>query len=492
MFAQSKTLPDSKIRRWLKTMLPLWSGEGIVTDATALELHRRYELDSIQTGHRLGPIIAAVSLIGAIMLGMGAILFFAANWKEVTPTQKVMLIFAGILITYVAGFEFRAGRWKLPILGDALILVGSLFYGAAIWLIAQIFNIQEHYPNGVLLWGLGILPLAAVIPSMGVFADRPAGPAGLNAGHAGLPIGKNIIVTALASLLFLLYFALECYTVMSPNFLYLGLALAMFWPAYRVKSRLLIFINYVGFAAWFPVTYAVVAPGPLPVGPMLCLGILAGLSAYFLGRMHAASDPDRYLAPVYLLIGSFAVMAPLYSMTFGSLVKWMPVGKMPVGSAAIFWSGMAVFAVISALAVLATIRIEKGRGGRLPYPILIEAVTALAVAAIAFILLTFKPFITATLFLDDSLIAVIFNIVLALVLIGMITVGYVQEMNILSGLGMLGVVVLLATRYFDMFWKLMSRSQFFIIGGVLLLILAWILERTRRGITAATKEAIHG
>ena len=26
----------------------------------------------------------------------------------------------------------------------------------------------------------------------GVFADRPAGPAGLNAGHAGLPIGKNI------------------------------------------------------------------------------------------------------------------------------------------------------------------------------------------------------------------------------------------------------------------------------------------------------------
>ena len=34
-----------------------------------------------------------------------------------------------------------------------------------------------------------------------VFADRPAGPAGLNAGHAGLLIGKNTPKAAMADLL---------------------------------------------------------------------------------------------------------------------------------------------------------------------------------------------------------------------------------------------------------------------------------------------------
>ena len=39
---------------------------------------------------------------------------------------------------------------------------------------------------------LGNVQVIAEMTLNGVFADRPARPAGLNAGHAGLPIGKNI------------------------------------------------------------------------------------------------------------------------------------------------------------------------------------------------------------------------------------------------------------------------------------------------------------
>jgi uncharacterized membrane protein len=73
----------------------------------------------------------------------------------------------------------------------------------------------------------------------------------------------------------------------------------------------------------------------------------------------------------------------------------------------------------------------------------------------------------------------------------MIADGYKRDIGNLVGLGFLGVVVLLATRYFDMFWGLMSRSQFFMIGGLLLLFVAWAWERMRKGLQSTRKEVAH-
>ena len=39
-------------------------------------------------------------------------------------------------------------------------MLGTLFFGAGIWLVAQIYHIDEHFPNGFLIWGLGALALA--------------------------------------------------------------------------------------------------------------------------------------------------------------------------------------------------------------------------------------------------------------------------------------------------------------------------------------------
>ncbi|MGK0224364.1 MAG: putative membrane protein, partial [Limisphaerales bacterium] len=42
---------------------------------------------------------------------------------------------------------------------------GTLLFGAGIWLIAQIYHIDEHYPNAFLLWSVAALSLAWMIPS---------------------------------------------------------------------------------------------------------------------------------------------------------------------------------------------------------------------------------------------------------------------------------------------------------------------------------------
>ena len=467
MSDRTRSLPDARVRLWLKSVLPSWSGEGILSDTGAAELCRRYELDSVQTtrARQIKFIIVVVSLIGAVMLGMGAILFFAANWDKVTPMEKVILILLGIAAAYLVGYEFRFGAWKMPILGEALILVGSLFYGAGIWLVAQIFNIQEHYPNGVLLWGLGILPVAAILPSM--------------------------VVTALASLLFLLYFGLECWTVSWPNYLYLCLVAAMFWPAYKFKSRLLVFINYLGLTAWSIASFIVLEPASPAIGPSLCLIVFSGIAALLLGRMHAASgDEDiRALAPTYFFLGFWGVSAPLYVMTFGSLVELIKPGFASGQAVAIFSAGVGFFAVIAVVAALGLVWRERAQSA--PYLALVEAGLFIVVAAAALLALVFKGFLMREMHLDASRIALLFNVLLAIVLMEMIIVGAMRESKGLSGLGTFGIVVLLGSRYFDMFWGLMSRSQFFMIGGVLLLAVAWIMERLRRGVAAAAKEVSH-
>jgi uncharacterized membrane protein len=48
-----------------------------------------------------------------------------------------------------------------------------MFFGSGIWLVAQIYNIDEHYPNAFILWGAGALLLAWSLPSLvqGVMAS---------------------------------------------------------------------------------------------------------------------------------------------------------------------------------------------------------------------------------------------------------------------------------------------------------------------------------
>lgn len=44
---------------------------------------------------------------------------------------------------------------RFPPLASALHAVGTVCLGAGIYLAAQIFNLQEHWPSGVLLWAIG-------------------------------------------------------------------------------------------------------------------------------------------------------------------------------------------------------------------------------------------------------------------------------------------------------------------------------------------------
>ena len=93
----------------------------------------------------------AISL-GGLLLGAGVLLFVAAHWDMLSPGARFGLVLLLVAIFHVAG-AFTAERFS--VLSTTLHAVGTISLGAGIFLAGQIFNLQEHWPGGLLLWALG-------------------------------------------------------------------------------------------------------------------------------------------------------------------------------------------------------------------------------------------------------------------------------------------------------------------------------------------------
>jgi uncharacterized membrane protein len=93
-------------------------------------------------------------ILGAILLACGVVLFISAHWDELGPVARFTLVCAMVAVFHIAG---GFARPSLNGLSSALHAVGTVATGAAIALVGQIFNIQEHWPAAVLLWALAAL-----------------------------------------------------------------------------------------------------------------------------------------------------------------------------------------------------------------------------------------------------------------------------------------------------------------------------------------------
>jgi uncharacterized membrane protein len=152
----------SKHVRWLHDQLPGWENQGVISAAQAETIRRLYP--EPKAALPWGMLI--FSGIGSVVIGLGIILLLAYNWQAIPKFGKLGLIFGALLAAHTAGLQLRqAPDWRRQ-LGEALGVLGTMLFGAGIWLVAQVYHIDEHYPNGFLLWGLGALALAWTMPSV--------------------------------------------------------------------------------------------------------------------------------------------------------------------------------------------------------------------------------------------------------------------------------------------------------------------------------------
>jgi uncharacterized membrane protein len=130
-------------------LLVRWRGAGLLDEATESAI-RRYEESQAKPSGRRWQVILAL-LMGGILLGAGVLLFVAAHWDDVSPLARLALVMAMLALFHVAGV---VSRERFSGFATTMHALGTVSCGAAIALVGQIFNMQEHWPAAVMLWAI--------------------------------------------------------------------------------------------------------------------------------------------------------------------------------------------------------------------------------------------------------------------------------------------------------------------------------------------------
>ena len=133
-----------------QSALARWNSAGLIDAATAARI-QSHEAAREEPKHLRWPILIAISF-GALMLAAGVLLFVSAHWDDLSPSSRFSLVLAMVAIFHLAGAMFSE---RFPALSTALHGIGTASLGAGIYLAGQIFNLQEHWPGGIMLWALG-------------------------------------------------------------------------------------------------------------------------------------------------------------------------------------------------------------------------------------------------------------------------------------------------------------------------------------------------
>ncbi|MFN9643896.1 MAG: DUF2157 domain-containing protein [Cyanobacteriota bacterium] len=206
----------------LAELLHRWRQAGLIDGATAEAIaafESRSPADTGTAPARASPIppglLARLLLtLGAVLLGAGLLLFISSHWEGFSPAGRCGLVVAVVAGLHGLGARAAAGAW--PALGLVLHGVGTVAFGAGVYLTGQIFHLAAHWPLGLLLWSLGAAAgwwLLRQWPQLALLATLlPAWLAGewltlANTAGDGVGFGSSQVLAAGVLLLSLTYLA---------------------------------------------------------------------------------------------------------------------------------------------------------------------------------------------------------------------------------------------------------------------------------------------
>lgn len=424
---------------WLGGEVASWQHDGVISEEQARAIMARYRdpagSDEAERGGRLVTTLAA---LGSILLGVGVVLFLAANWPAIPRWLKVVAVLGSILAAYASGYWLAFEKMTYPRVGRALIFLGSVLFGAGIWLIAQVFHIRAHYPNGILFWALGIIPVAVVARSVPILTE--------------------------ASLLLILWTIFEQSQSGTANLLYLPLSALVLILSHTLKSGLTAGISLAGLAIW-----VAMASFGLRLSPAFTLLLTAIMGMLFFS---VGSRPGYGgLRAPYRIVGQGVFFLSLYLLTFAPLARVL--GDRPL-TGSIFLA--AAFAIVGGCALGAGFLALSGarRDERRARKHYWEGSLVIAVCALLITLALLGPVAGGKFFLVAA------NTMLFLAVVAFVAGGYQNREPDMVNFGVAFFVLGIVARYFDFFWDMLDKSVFFMAGGLLLLAGGFLLERNRQ------------
>ncbi|KKR72802.1 MAG: hypothetical protein UU81_C0015G0003 [Microgenomates group bacterium GW2011_GWC1_41_8] len=141
-------------------LIDQWVSRHVITEEQARIM--RIDISESKKERSSINIIVALSTMGAIVLGLGVIMFVASNWQHIGAFSKVLFLMVGTVGISTLGYLFTYEYKNYINVGKSLVFLGSLLYCATIFLVAQIYHINAHNHWLILLCLIGIAPLVYI------------------------------------------------------------------------------------------------------------------------------------------------------------------------------------------------------------------------------------------------------------------------------------------------------------------------------------------
>ena len=424
---------------WLRAEIAQWLREGIITDQQAQTLYARYPAFVAykpKGDGAWGKVIFA--LLGVGVFGLGVILLFAYNWEGMHRYMKLAAIGLGVLGAHGAALLMANNEKSNPRMIESFYLLGTMLFGAGIWLIAQIYHFDAHYPDGFFLWCLAALSLAWALPSIA---------------HA-----------VLAAILLLLWSGLETFEFgrhlpLATWILLLGL-LPLAWMQ-RASSLLAVLLLAL------PLSYAFTVVG-LGDRYLFALGLLLLGSYFALARIVSVSAyPES--SGVFSLCGSLLWLPLIYVGTFTGLPSLSGMSELP-------GFGL-LYILLPSLLVLVAWLVALVRKGSRPAGLEQWLDSGLVLFVL---LLAVLPSLSGADLSGWS--RVVFNLAFLAYALLYVYRGTEHLRSKLLSLGCVMLVLLAVARFTDLFESLLARSAIFLLLGLLLFVIGvrYSKQNTRR------------
>jgi uncharacterized membrane protein len=513
---------------YLREQLQAWGAEGVISQEQLDLLLHRYPVAG-KTPLRL---TAVILYCGAVMLGVGVILFVASNWHRFGPLVKTAVLLSTTLALLFAGYYLEYVQQKLRTTGKALVFLASIAWGASLVLIAQAYHIPSTGDWVILLlWALPLIPIALVLesPASLILSAFICGiwnfsySVGMSAPNYIFPALALLVLWPLAKqarfarIAVWAGLALAAWYCPFMKYEWLALAIALgsvaAWYIFPDRDQLMPWLSLTVFPAWYItvlaahpqfINYYALIPAAFLVYLSLTLkdsralvlaviGFLVALNLVVWIRLfpHSFSVVHSFDLVLFNLLAAVIVALPglrykehlsadqlsgllllagtmiftgLYSVSCGDFIE--QVARSAAGAGA-----LDIFVYAAAILVFAAVLLQTSLSTprwRLPYQA-------------HYVLLLVPLIVCSQMYLRPHGLAmtVAANIGLFTGIILLLFYGkYNEKPAVFNGaLVLFGIAVL--SRYFDIGWKMMDRSLFFVGGGVILFVLGFLFERKK-------------
>jgi uncharacterized membrane protein len=441
-----------------------WVDREIITKEQGEEILAIYGT-ALPTGEERSRGYYVLLSLAVLFAGLAVLLIVSANWDDIPRGLRMSGLIGATALANLVGLRLHKAEDRK---GAAVaFFFGCLLYGASIMLIAQIYHLGEHFPDGVYWWALGVLPVAILAESLACIA----------------------LFTLLSFIWFVTELSFEFLPV--PFVFFMGVSV---WFSLRVRESVLLFLVAVsGLLLWAEFA---LARGLGEVGNFydeLPEFVLFSASMFILlnalgGFLEQRKPPHLQACGVALRV--WVIRFVIFSMVvFGFEAPWEGLLKQGLSHPALMGAILAVAAGVGAAWVIYSSRAASGGLKRAKEALPTLGLIALLVLAFGAVVFGYRStervgqgFLAATAI--PGLVVtmqVLTNLAAFATSIWLIYRGIEGRQTVFYYTGVATILVMALCRYFDLIGNYLGGAALFAVCGGLLFAAARFWQHENKG-----------